>query len=210
MARPHSGKVSPQALQHIRPRHRQMMYRLIAGETQVSISKEMGITEHRLSIVVNSPLFKIEFKKLEDAVFDKMVEQRGNIDDRVAKLQPSALTVIEDMMKSKNTPKRLKRDCAKDIIEMDQKRRRINDDDGLSPFARTIAEAFDLAKTASETPNGDAAKPVIEVDSMELNSETGLPVDDPDDKEGGSVNESVEELLGEMGIMDPVELKTAS
>ena len=64
MARPSTGKVPPQALQHIRPRHRQIMYRLVAGEKQVDIALDLKITTTRLSIICNSPLFKKEYRKV--------------------------------------------------------------------------------------------------------------------------------------------------
>jgi len=191
------------------------MYRLVAGELQVNIAVALNISEARLSIIVNSPMFKKEMRKLEDAVFDNVVATRGDISGRVSKLQPTALTVIEDMMKSKKTPMRLKRDCAKDILEMDQKNRSNGEDDGRSPFARMIDEAFKMAETAKEEPLTDPSKQAIEVDSMELNSETGLPIDPVEDdpsevEENEGVSGSVEEVLGEMGIMNPAELKNAS
>ena len=217
MARPPtSGKVPSKALTYIWPRHRQIMYRLVAGEKQVEISAALNISQTRLSVIVNSPMFKKEFKKLEDAVFENAVATRGNITDRVNKLQPTALSVIEDLMKSKRTGKALKRQCANDILELGQKMRRTGEDDGLNPVARMISEAFKLAETAHNGSSQGIDKPPIDIDSMEINSETGLPVDPPEDlseveaegeneKEasGVGVSESVQDVLGEMGILDP-------
>jgi len=192
------------------------MYRLVAGEKQKTIAIALDITQTRLSIIVNSPLFKKELRKMENAVYETVVANRGDIGDRVSRLQPTALSVIEDIMKSKTTGKALKRQCANDILEMGQKARRVEDDDALNPFAKVIQTAFKLAETNRDQSENGFIKPedkVIEVDSMELNSETGLAVDPPDDEseeESMDVNESVEAVLGEMGIMDPAELPEAS
>jgi len=212
MARPHSGKIDPKALIHIRSRHRQIMYRLVAGEKQVDIALDLSITTTRLSIIVNSPLFKKEYKKVEDQVLQRMIEKRSDITNRVERLQPTALSVIEDIMKSKITGKALKRQCAIDILAMGQKQRHADVDDGLNPFARVIQEAFKIAKTAHEQGVEGIEEPAIEVDSMELNSETGLPVDPPEDhieepeQPTSFLNESVAAVLGEMEILDTEEV----
>jgi len=216
VARPPSGKVPKYALQNLRPHHRQIMFRLVAGEKQVDIALDLGLTTTRLSIICRSPLFQKELKKLEDKVYDNVVATRGTISDRVSKLQPTALTVIEDMMKSKTTGKALKRQCANDILEMGRREHRTGEDDGLNEFSRIIQKAFKMAETTQNESHNKVEKPPIEVDSMELNSETGLPVDPPVDptseneKEVSGVEESVQEILGEMGIMPPEELKNAS
>lgn len=216
MARPATGKIPPQQLMHIRPRHRQIMYRLVAGEKQVDIALELDITTTRLSIIVNSPLFKAEYKKVEDKVLQRMIEKRSDITNRVERLQPSALSVIEDIMKGKTTGKALKRQCANDILELGQKRRRAEVDDGLNPFARVIAEAFKIAKEKHEQSSNGVEEPVIEVDSMLLNSETGLPVDPPEDHveehetKMSKLNENVTDVLGEMGIIDLTEVNVTS
>jgi len=213
MARPSTGKIPPQALQHIRPRHRQIMYRLVAGEKQVDIALDLSITTTRLSIIVNSRLFKAEYKKVEDQVLQRMIEKRSDITNRVERLQPTALSVLEDIMKGKRTGKALKRQCANDILELGQKRRRADIDDGLNPFARVIAEAFKIAKTKHEAGLNGVEEPPIEVDSMEINSETGLPIDQMDDPHEEDVpivsklNEGVTDVLGEMGIIDLTEVE---
>ena len=56
---------STQSLQikRVLPRHIEIMNRLLLGQRQSEISKEMSITEARLSIIINSPIFQIELKK---------------------------------------------------------------------------------------------------------------------------------------------------
>ncbi len=152
MGRIPTGKIPENALEYIRPRHRQIMYRLITGQTQAHIATDLEMDQSRLSVIVNSPLFKSELKKMEDDVFDSLKESRGDIAAKVKELQPKALQVISEMMGSKKTGARLRRDCAKDILELDKKRR-TNEDDGMTPFAKIIEESFKLAHERRDSAN---------------------------------------------------------
>ncbi len=62
----------PQHVQHLLPRHNEIMRRLVMGETQRNISVAMGITEARLSVIVNSPLFQLELRKMQRRQEDKV------------------------------------------------------------------------------------------------------------------------------------------
>ena len=70
----------PQSIQHILPRHQEIMRRLTIGESQRDISHALGMTEGRMSIIVNSPLFQLELRKM----------QRRQ-EDRVALIQESLI-----------------------------------------------------------------------------------------------------------------------
>jgi len=140
------------------------MYRLITGQTQAHIATDLEMDQSRLSVIVNSPLFKSELRKMEDDVFDSLKESRGDIAAKVKELQPKALQVISEMMGSKKTGARLRRDCAKDILELDKKRR-TNEDDGMTPFAKIIEESFKLAherRDAANESNGNGHEKLAE------------------------------------------------
>ncbi len=160
MGRIPTGAIPEQALTFIRPRHRQIMYRLITGQTQVRIATDLEMDQSRLSVIVNSPLFKSELRKMEDEVFESLKESRGDITAKVKELQPAALEVITGIMGSKKVGARLRRDCAKDILELDKKRRTV-EDEGMTPFAKVIQDAFKIAmqrresSEAEETTNGN-------------------------------------------------------
>ena len=47
----------------LRPKYQEIMLRLLGGQKQGDIAREMGMTQGRVSIIVNSPLFKLELKK---------------------------------------------------------------------------------------------------------------------------------------------------
>lgn len=165
MGRVPTGKIPEQALTFIRPRHRQIMYRLITGQTQAHIATDLEMNQSRLSVIVNSPLFKSELRKMEDQVFESLKESRGDITTKVKELQPVALKVIQTIMENKVSGARLRRDCAKDILELDKKRR-TNEDEGMTPFAKVIQEAFDLAHKNRESPDRDDAKTEPEIKNV--------------------------------------------
>ena len=50
-------------LKHIKPKHLEIMDRLICGQKEKEIAQEMGMSQSRLSIIVNSPLFQLELRK---------------------------------------------------------------------------------------------------------------------------------------------------
>ena len=52
------------SVKQLRPRHLEMMHRLIAGQKGKDIAREMGVTQGRLSIIIHSPLFQLEMRKL--------------------------------------------------------------------------------------------------------------------------------------------------
>jgi hypothetical protein len=66
--------VSSNLIQKLTPRHREMMIRFINGQKARTIAEDMGITEGRLSIIKNSPLFQLELRRMmskrEEKLFD--------------------------------------------------------------------------------------------------------------------------------------------
>lgn len=72
---------STQALQikRILPRHVEIMNRLILGQKQSEISREMSVTEARLSIIINSPLFQLELRKKMLRRAEKVLDLEENI-----------------------------------------------------------------------------------------------------------------------------------
>lgn len=135
------------ALGLVRPRHREIMRRLVCGQTQREIARELGLNEGRLSIIVNSPLFKAELSKMERDVRQRAVENIGDVTTRIAKLQTPALDVLEEIVtdKEKKIPYSTKRNAAMDILELAGVKKDKNED-GMSDFAQFITEAFNEAK----------------------------------------------------------------
>ncbi len=107
-----SNSVSDTSLGHIRPRHREMARMLALGMTQADVARYLGITQARLSIIVNSPLFKLELAKLEQ----KREESVADIKDTLLELAPSAVDTLAKTMYT-SPSERLRLDAAKDILD---------------------------------------------------------------------------------------------
>lgn len=51
-------------MQKMLPRHYEIMRRLSLGEQQTNIAADLGMTDSRMSIIVNAPLFQLEYHKM--------------------------------------------------------------------------------------------------------------------------------------------------
>lgn len=89
-----SNSVEKYGLSYIRPYHKEIARRLVVGQTQATISRELGLTESRLSIIVNSPLFKLTVKKLEDERDKGVVDVTRSLKE----IAPIALEQLERTM----------------------------------------------------------------------------------------------------------------
>lgn len=82
------------------PRHREIMRRLVMGESQKAIAEDMGLTPTRISQLVNSPLFQAEMQRMsahvDEATYDAMKALRG--------LQQAAVETIADSMNNIDLP----------------------------------------------------------------------------------------------------------
>lgn len=146
-------------LQLVRPRHREMMRRLICGETQRDIARDMGISEARLSIIVRSPAFQLELRRMEADVYDKAVDTIGDVTVRAKRLQPKALDTLEALMEDKKIGAMVRRTCAKDILDLAGATKK-RDVDGMTDIARFISDAYTAAQAARAASEGNT--PVME------------------------------------------------
>lgn len=89
-----SKSVERYGLSYIRPYHREIARRLVLGEMQSDIARDLRMSDSRMSIIVNSPLFKREIKRLEEA------RDSGTIDvtQTLRELSPVALEQVERTM----------------------------------------------------------------------------------------------------------------
>lgn len=73
--------VSSNLIQKLTPRHREMMIRFINGQKARTIAEDMGITEGRLSIIKNSPLFQLELRRMMSKREEKLFDIQENFLD---------------------------------------------------------------------------------------------------------------------------------
>lgn len=107
-----SRSVERYGLGYIRPRHNEIARRLVCGQKQIDIARQMGLDDGRLSIIVNSPLFKVVLAKLSKL----RDEQAVDIQEELRELAPIALDgVVKTAMTSPSEKLRL--DANKDILD---------------------------------------------------------------------------------------------
>ena len=70
-----------QSVKSLTPRHREIMIRLINGQKGRMIAEDMGMTEGRLSVIRNSPLFQLELRKMMSKREEKMFGIQENFLD---------------------------------------------------------------------------------------------------------------------------------
>jgi DNA-binding CsgD family transcriptional regulator len=84
----------------LQPRHREIMRRKLIGQSNKQIAEELGLSQSRVSIIVSSPLFKLELERMmqqaDDQVFDAMSKLR--------ELQPGAVSVLHESMNQHEFP----------------------------------------------------------------------------------------------------------
>jgi len=107
-----SNSVVKYSLGYIRPHHREIARRLILGQRQSQICHDLGMSPDRMSIIVNSPLFKVELKRLE--------KERDNgatdISRTLKELSPVALETVERTMYNADSA-RLRFDAAESVLD---------------------------------------------------------------------------------------------
>lgn len=67
-----SKSVAKRGLKYLRPIHKEIARMLVTGHRQRDIAMDFGINQSRLSLIVNSPIFQDEVRRLEkerDTVF---------------------------------------------------------------------------------------------------------------------------------------------
>ncbi len=107
-----SNSVQKYGLSYIRPYHQEIARRLILGQTQSAICKHLGISTSRMSIICNSPLFKMHLKRLEDMRDKGMM----NVQEQLAEIAPVALETLERTMYEGRSD-RLKFDAACSLLD---------------------------------------------------------------------------------------------
>ena len=89
-----SNSVTLYGIAYLRPYHLEIARRLVLGQRASQISELLGMSQSRLSIIINSPLFKLELHRLESE------RDRGvtDVTKTLRELSPLALETVERTM----------------------------------------------------------------------------------------------------------------
>jgi hypothetical protein len=107
-----SRSVERYGLGHVRPRHEEIARRLTCGQTQAEIARALGMNQGRLSIIINSPLFKLVLAKLKKERDANAVDIREDI----RRLQAPAVDTIAKTMFTGQSEK-LRMLAAQDLLD---------------------------------------------------------------------------------------------
>lgn len=117
-----SGTGEPRAINRISPRQKDIMRRLLLGQTQKEIADYLGYSPVRVSQIVNSPVFKRAFQMYE-ATFEEMFTERlvdKKVEDPIKeKLDLYKVDAIDTMYELMNQAEsdNVRRASAQDILD---------------------------------------------------------------------------------------------
>jgi hypothetical protein len=169
-----TGELAPSVqkyqLSYIRPYHREIARRLVLGQKQSEIAKDMNIDEGRLSIIVNSPSMQAEVARLE--------AQRDNgvhdVTVQLQELQPVMLEVMERLA-IYGSKESTRLEAAKDLLDRGPDTAKVKKFDGkvlAETHEERIARIMGVPKENIHSPNGTPTE-IIDI--------TPKPSDEKDD-----------------------------
>ena len=103
------------------PRYRDLMRRLICGQTRRQIEREMNMSSDNYTVIIGSPLFKAELEKmtieLDKQVLDKLSSSKvEDVVDR--KLQGASMEAADkDILLMRSTSERVSQKSVFDILD---------------------------------------------------------------------------------------------
>ena len=76
----YSESTKGQFPKHLSPRHRTLMRKLLAGKELKDVAEDLGFTVKRASLVVNSPLFQEEMKRMQEQIDKGVIAVESEIE----------------------------------------------------------------------------------------------------------------------------------
>ena len=85
-------------IEKLNQKHMLIMYHLLFGESQKRIAKMMNLTERHVCRVVNSPVFKDEFKRLSEEMKERIISSSAEVQQIIDSVTPEAARNLIDLM----------------------------------------------------------------------------------------------------------------
>ena len=108
-------------MKRITSRHRALMRRLLAGMTLREACEELGYSVSRASVIVNSPLFQEEMRRMQEEIDGKFVEAEGEkihtdiVRRKLKNLAKEAINTLEGCLGDRSGSVRVS--AAKEILD---------------------------------------------------------------------------------------------
>jgi hypothetical protein len=112
-------EIPTQPITFLWERHQEIARRLVAGERPIDIARSMNMTPTRISIIMNSPIFKQQLAKLSSRADESAV----NIQERLKEESRNAIDYLSKVLKGDaneaggNCSPALRSSVAKDILD---------------------------------------------------------------------------------------------
>jgi len=104
----------------LKTRHRVIMEHLLAGMSQREVARKIGMSESRLSIIVNTDSFQRELSQLRSVQDARVIEKNASAVDEVnQRLREEALKSVERLVQLRDTASSepVQRGSATDILD---------------------------------------------------------------------------------------------
>lgn len=183
-----SRSVERYGLGYIRPRHNEIARRLVMGQNQVTIALAMGLDQGRLSIIINSPLFKVVVAKLSKLRDDNAVD----IQEELKELVPIALDKVAKISMAGGS-ERLQLSASQDILDRGGV---VKKGQGINLGVQVNIHPVDLEKFRGDGKGVDAAVDVSVEDKDDVQ-----PEDESKSNGGEELTESMKLL--DMALEEP-------
>ena len=108
-------------MKKVNSRHRALMRRLLSGMSLKEACQDLGYSISRASVIVNSPLFQEEMKKMQEEIDGKFVEAEGEkihtdiVRRRLLRLSEKAVGALEEALEDRSGSVRVS--AAKEILD---------------------------------------------------------------------------------------------
>lgn len=159
--------MGPKKLSH---RHKYMAHLAALGKSNRAIAQAMGLTDSRVSIIINSPIVREEIDRVRAELFESEEEKRTKL------MIPKAMGIVEEVLNNSQERSSLRVDTAFRLMDRvyGKPKQHIQQD------GTTIKDLFELLNSMKPKESGsqEDEKKVIEVQSeIETKEISGLPLE---------------------------------
>lgn len=148
-------KNTPHEIQKLKPRHHEIMRRLLCGHSQAQIAQDLKMSPQTISMICKSALFKKELTRLQRELENNIVNKLSDVGMQLRALQPQAVNVLAQLMNNKtgSVPATVRRAAAKDVLELASKQKVADEfKENMSDFAFLIKAGYELAVKTRQMP----------------------------------------------------------
>lgn len=97
---------------HLWPHHRSMARALVEGAQPGELAEIFGFTPGQITRIINSPMFQVELKRLEEMADEVAVSVRQDL----RRMAERAVEVLDEQLHRKDVSEKIRQDAAFDVL----------------------------------------------------------------------------------------------